>query len=161
MKAEARRRRPEPWPVVLAALLLFMMGASIGFLRVATRHPDPVVGQDSSRELPEPVRAARRAHALGWEITLATTPRAGGADVRVALADRAGAPLAADRVTLRRERPAEGGFDAELPLAGVGAQWKGEVPLPRPGRWHLVVRAERGDEAAERRFSLWAEQAAP
>jgi nitrogen fixation protein FixH len=158
MKAERRGRR-EPWPVALAALLLFMIGASLGFLRVATRHPDAVVGQDASRSLPEPLRAARRAHALGWEIALVAAPEPGGAAVRVALRDGAGAPLAADRVTLRRERPAEGGLDTELALAGAGADWAGAVPLPRPGRWHLVVRAERGEEAAERRFSVWSETA--
>jgi nitrogen fixation protein FixH len=161
MKAERRARRREPWPVALAALLLFMIGASLGFLRVATHHPDAVVGQDASRELPEPVRAARRARALGWEIALTTAPRPGGADVRVVLADRAGAPLAADRVTVRRERPAEGGFDAVVPLAGAGAEWAGELALPRPGRWHLVVRVERGSEAVERRFALWAARGTP
>jgi len=39
----------------MAALLLFMIGASLGFLRVAMSHPDPIVGQDDARELPEPV----------------------------------------------------------------------------------------------------------
>jgi len=153
MKADRRRR--EPWPIALAALLLFMMGASIGFLRLATAHPDPVVGRDASRELPDPVRAARRADALGWRFALEAAPHAGRADVRVALRDASGAPLPADRVSLRRERPAEGGLDGEIPLAAAGEVWTGAIELPRAGRWHLVVRAERGAEAAERSFAVW------
>lgn len=156
----AERRRHEPWPIVLAALLLFMMGTSLGFLRLASAHPDPVLGRDTSRELPEAVRAVRRADALGWQIALEAAPRAGGADVRVTLRDAAGAPLAADRVSVRRERPAEGGLDAEIPLAGQGGDWAGAVALPRSGRWQLVVRAERGAEAAERRFALWSDAGA-
>jgi hypothetical protein len=156
MKAERRR---EPWPIFLAALLLFMMGAALGFLRLASAHPDPLVGRDGARELPEPLRAARRADELGWTFALETLPRPGGAGVRVALRDATGASLPADRVTVRRERPAEGGLDAEVPLAAEGGFWTGAVELPRSGRWHLVVRAERGAEAAERRFAVWAESA--
>jgi nitrogen fixation protein FixH len=159
MRAEAQRR--EPWPVALAALLLFMIGGSLGFLRVATSHPDPVVAQEASRELPEPVRAARRAAQLGWQIALEAAPHdAGTAGVRVALRDALGAPLAADRVTLRRERPAEGGLDGEVALVADGAEWTGAIALPRTGRWRLIVRAERGGEAAERSFALWLDAAA-
>jgi len=157
MKAERRRR--EPWPIVLAALLLFMVGASLGFLRLATDHPDPVVGRDASRELPDPVRAARRGRALGWSFALEAAPHAGGADVRVALRDASGAPLPADRVSVRRERPAEGGLDGEIALAAAGEAWTGAIELPRAGRWHLVVRAERGAEVAERSFAVWVDDA--
>lgn len=156
MKGERRRR--EPWPIAVAALLLFMIGGSVGFLRVALRHPDPLVVTDANgakRDYPENVRAARRIAALGWEITLEATPRRGAADVRVSLADRLGQPVPVDRVQLRRERPAEGGFDDETALRAVADGWAGAIELPRAGRWRLVVRAERDDEAVERSFTLW------
>lgn len=156
MKGERRRR--EPWPIIVAALLLFMVGGSVGFLRVALRHPDPLVVTDANgakHDYPEPVRAARRAAALGWQITLEAAPRPGAADVRVALSDDRGRPLHVDRVLLRRERPAEGGLDGETVLRAEEDRWSGAIELPRAGRWRLVVRAERDDEAAERSFALW------
>lgn len=156
MKVERRRR--EPWPVAVAALLLFMIGGSVGFFRVATRYPDALVVADAhgaKLDYPEAIRAARRTAALGWQITLEATPRAGAADVRVTLSDRDGRALHADRVWLRRERPAEGGFDDVRALDARAEGWSGAIELPRTGRWHLVVRAERGEEAAERRFAFW------
>ena len=156
MKGE--RRRHEPWPIAVAALLLFMIGGSVGFLRVALRYPDPLVVTDThgaKHDYPESVRAARRTAALGWQITLEATPRPGAADVRIVLSDDRGRPIPADRVVLRRERPAEGGLDDETTLQAAAGGWTGAIELPRAGRWTLVVRAERGDEAAERSFALW------
>ncbi len=156
MKGERRRR--EPWPIAVAALLLFMIGGSVGFLRVALRHPDPLVVTDANGaklDYPETVRAARRAAELGWQITLEATPHPGAADVRVALSDERGRPIRADRVLLRRERPAEGGLDDEAVLHAENDRWSGAIELPRAGRWTLVVRAEFDGEAAERSFALW------
>jgi len=152
-------RRREPWPVALAALLLAMVGTSVGFYRVASRNPDALVVADAfaaERQESERLRAERRAEALGWRIELAVAPRGGGAHVVARLRDAAGDPIAADRVSLLRERPAEGGLDASIPLARAGDGFSGDVDLPRAGRWTLVVRAERGGEAAERSFALWA-----
>jgi len=158
MTTEKRRRR-EPWPVILAAALCAMIGASVGFYRVAADHPDPLVVQDAyaaGRAYSERVRAERHAEALGWHIELEAEPEPGRAEVWVALRDGTGARLAADRVVVRRERPAEGGLDADVPLAPGPEGWAGAVELPRPGRWYLVVRAERGADAAERTFALFA-----
>jgi nitrogen fixation protein FixH len=149
----------EPWPLVLAALLASMIGTSVGFWRGAARHPDPLVVDDAdaaARRYSERVRAARRAESLGWSIDLVARPNATGAVLRVALRDGEGQPLAAERVTVRRERPAEGGLDAEVALEAGSEGWSGGIALPRPGRWRLVVRAERDDEVAERSFALFA-----
>jgi nitrogen fixation protein FixH len=157
MTTNAKRR--EPWPVALAALLLAMIGTSTGFYEVAARHPDPLVVQDAfaaERSVSERLRAERRAEALGWDLALAVELRPGIAHVEARLRDRGGALLAADRVSLLRERPAEGGLDATVPLTADGDGWTGDVALPRPGRWHLVVRAERGADTAERTYAVWA-----
>ena len=156
MKGE--RRRHEPWPIAVAALLLFMIGGSVGFLRVALRYPDPLAVTDAhgaKRDYPENVRAARRTAALGWQIELEATARPGAADVRVVLSDDQGHPVRADRVLLRRVRPAEGGLDEETVLKEGEDSWAGAIELPRVGRWTLVVRAERDDEAVEQSFALW------
>lgn len=36
-------RRVEPWPWILTALLVFMIGTSIAFFLIARAHPDPVI----------------------------------------------------------------------------------------------------------------------
>jgi nitrogen fixation protein FixH len=152
-------RRREPWPVALAAGLCFMIGASLGFWRLASAHPDALVVDDAyaaGRAFSERVRAARRTEALGWRIALDATPGGGGAAVRVRVTDSSERPVAAERVTLRRERPAEGGLDADLALTAGPDGWRGEIGLPRPGRWLLVVRAELAGEAVERSFALFA-----
>lgn len=151
------RPRIEPWPVAVVALLSFMIGSSVAFYRIAAAHPDPLVVRDayeSGRRYSDRVRAERRARDLGWSIELGATPRADGVGVRVALRDRDGTPLAAERVSVRRERPAEGGLDAEFPLAPGSRGFEGTIPLPRAGRWHLVVRAEHAHERAERTFRV-------
>jgi hypothetical protein len=38
-----KTRRFEPWPFLLAGLLVGMMGISVGFYVIASQHPDPVV----------------------------------------------------------------------------------------------------------------------
>jgi len=152
-------KRREPWPIALAALLVAMIGVSTGFYRAAARHPDALVVADAfaaERSVSERLRAERRADALGWDITLAVALRPGGAHVEARVHDRSGAPVAADRVSLLRERPAEGGLDGSMRLAADGSRFTGDVALPRPGRWQLVVRAERGSDTAERTFAVWA-----
>ena len=147
------------WPIALAALLLAMIGTSLGFYRVASRNADALVVDDASaaeRRESDRLRAERRAESLGWQIGLALELRAGGAHVIAELRDADGRPLEADRVSLLRERPAEGGLDQTLVLERIGDSYAGDVPLPRAGRWHLVVRAERSGERAERSFAVWA-----
>jgi nitrogen fixation protein FixH len=153
------RRRIEPWPLGLAAALCFMIGTSIGFWRVARANPDPLVvesAETAGRSYSERVRAARRTEALGWTLGLTAEVEPGRAVVHVAVRDAAGRVLVPERITLRRERPAEGGLDAEVPLAAASEGFAGEVALPRPGRWHLAVRVEREGETAERSFVVWA-----
>jgi nitrogen fixation protein FixH len=150
-------RRFEPWPFAVAGLLAAMIAGSLAFAVVASRNPDPPVVTDSwsaGRAYSENVRAARRIEALGWRVDLATAPAPGGVDVRVGLHDAAGQPLAPGRVEVRRERPAEGGLDAGFELRRAEAGFAGHVPLPRPGRWRLVVRVEAGEEAVEQVFGV-------
>lgn len=40
-------KRIEPWPIALAAALLFMIGVSLAFLYVAETNPDPVLTRES------------------------------------------------------------------------------------------------------------------
>lgn len=155
------RRGTGPWPWIVVGLLAAMVTGSLLFLRIAVANPDALVVRDShaaSRAYHEDVRAERRGELLGWQIGLRATPGNGGADVRVQVRDAAGTPIDAERVSVRRVRPAEGGLDLTLDLNRAGEVWSGHVELPREGRWQLHVRVEAGDEAVERAFAL---QAAP
>jgi len=42
-----RERRLEPWPIALAAALLFMIGISVAFFAVAVSNPDPLLVRDA------------------------------------------------------------------------------------------------------------------
>ncbi len=137
-------RRFEPWPFALAAALLTMMAIAVAFYAVAAANPDALVVDDAyaaGLAWNAGVRERERAEALGVELGLAVAPAEGGVAVHVTLAGAGGAPVSAERVTVRRERPAEGGLDADFELVPAGSGWRTELPLPRPGRWRLAVTA--------------------
>ncbi len=153
----SRRRVPELWPLALMALLAAMMGIGVAFYQIAQRFPDPVIADayQTGLHYGEGVRAADRVRALGWQLDVRTEIEADGARAVATLRDATGATLRADRMTLRRERPAEGGFDEELAMARSGELYTGQVSLPRRGRWQLVALAERDGERIERRVAVW------
>jgi len=154
----AEKRRFEPWPVALAAALTFMIATSIAFLCTAIRHPDAILVADSYAAEPavaEDLLARSRGADLGWELAVVTLPRAGGVAVDAAMLDAAGRNVAVERMVVRRERPAEGGLDAEVALVREGDRFRGDIALPRGGRWQLVVRAEHDGAVVERRLAIW------
>lgn len=151
------RRGIEPWPYVLAGALALMISISVAFLWVSIAHPDAVLVHDAWAVEPEvaaALRARGRAEAQRWDLAVRTRPEADGVAVEAELRDAEGRSLLAERVLVLRERPAEGGLDAEVTLMRDGDVFKGHVSLPLPGRWQLVVRAEREGALAERRVTL-------
>lgn len=147
------------WPLGLAASLAGMIGASLALLWIAAHHPDPPVVRDAwlaERELHGERDALARARAAGLGLELATATAPGG----VRLEGRVLAPGVLERdgwrVRVRRERPAEGGLDAEFELSREGDVFAGVVPLPRSGRWNLVARAAGAGVLLERRLEWFA-----
>lgn len=143
------------WPFALAASLAGMIGASLTLLWIAAHHPDPAVVPDAwraERDLHGERAALARSREAGLTLEVATQTAPGG----VRLEGRVLAPGALDRsgwsVRVRRERPAEGGLDAEFELAREGDRFAGVVPLPRPGRWNLIARASGEGVLLERRL---------
>ena len=159
-----RMRRPtEPWPFILAGLLLLMVSGSLLFLRISIERPDPLVVAQShgaERAYGERLRAQRRALRGDWRIGLVADVAAGEARIRVAARDASGRPVELEDLTVTRVRPAEGGLDAPVELEAARDAWLARVDLPRPGRWHLRVRARRDGEALEQTFALWAPEPA-
>lgn len=153
----AGERRFEPWPFGIALLLLAGIGGSLAFYAVAVANPDAEVVEDAYQaglELNETLRAERRAEERGYRLDLRTRPGTDAVEVVVSVSDAAGAPAPAERVVVRRERPAEGGFDQEFELVPGEGGFVGRVPLPRPGRWRLVATADVEDASLRRVFSL-------
>ncbi|HBZ72011.1 MAG TPA: hypothetical protein DEP35_20695, partial [Deltaproteobacteria bacterium] len=156
IRGESRGRR-EPWPWAIAGCLLAMAVVLAGFLWTAVSHPDPLLVDDTyaaGHRYNEELRAENRAAALGWHLDLRTVPTTLGARVAMRLLDADGRALAADRASLRRERPAQGGLDETVALSSDGAGFAADVPLPRPGRWWLEARIEHEGAAVLRRIAI-------
>jgi len=151
------RRGREPWPWLIAGCLLAMGVVLAAFLWVAISHPDPVLVGDTysaGQRYNEELRAANRAAAFGWSLDVRAVPTPLGAHVVVRLVDIEGRALAVDRATLRRERPAEGGFDQAVALVSDGTSFAADVPLPLPGRWWLEARVEHEGAALVQRIAF-------
>jgi nitrogen fixation protein FixH len=119
---------------------------------IAAQNRDPLVVDDAwlaSERYNAALASLREGAPLGEALVLGVTENATGVRVRVALRDGAGPGRVAE-VSVRRVRPAEGGFDASFPLELRGGGFEGEVPLPRPGRWRLEVRADVEGRAVQR-----------
>ncbi len=154
----AERRRFEPWPWAIAGALVFMIGTSLVFLRISIAHPDALVVHDSYASEPgvaERLRALGRAEAKGWRLAVSAARAEGDVAVVATLQDGDGRTLQPERVVVTRARPAEGGLDTELTLSQEGDVFRGRVPLPRPGRWLLTVRAELDGDVVERSLVVW------
>ena len=151
-------RRIEPWPVLLGALLLTMIAASIAFYLIAAANPDPVVVDDAYRaglRYNEAQRTRGRAALLGYELALDTSGEGAGVDVVLRVRDRSGGEVLPERARVRRVRPAEGGHDEVFELREGAQAFAGHVPLPLPGRWRLVAEARVAGETLERSFEFW------
>jgi nitrogen fixation protein FixH len=160
--SEPTPRRIEPWPLAVLGGLGSMIVICIAVFAVARAHVDPVVVDDAyaaGLRVNETLRADLRAEALGVEMVLAGHIEDDAVRLRVALRDGSGAPFEASRVVVRRERPAEGGLDADFELALRGDAFEGEIPLPLPGRWRLRVHAEVEGETLRRVFWIEAPEA--
>lgn len=148
----------EPWPLAVAGLLLAMIGSALAFWGIAASNPVTLVAKDpfaAGLAYNDRVAERRRAEALGLELALETAPAEGGVAVRVRVTREGAAAAGVERVRLRRERPTQGGLDAELPLEPAGAGvFRGRVPLPRPGAWRLVVVATVEGTELRRAFPL-------
>jgi len=142
---------------VLAGLLLGMALVLAAFLGAALSHPDPVIVVDAyaaSQRYDAALRAADRASQLGLRLDMVAEPAPGGTQVALRLVGADGRALAADHVLVRRERPAQGGFDAAVEVTPSADGWTAFVALPLSGRWIVEARAERGGESVSRRIAV-------
>lgn len=135
-----------------------MIGVCLVFWSVAVRNPDPLVVEDAwaaGVRASEELRERGEAGARGLDLHLEARPEGEGLRVRVTAVDREGARVTAERVMVRRERPAEGGLDAEFSLRDEDGAFVGSLPLPRPGRWRLAVTATVAGRPVRRDFAFF------
>ncbi len=154
MRSEGRR---EPWPWILAALLLSMMSVSLTFYAVAASNPDAVVVDDAYQaglRYNEALRAQQRAEALGYRVDLTLDTASDAVRVEVVLRDAAGRAVEPEAVSVRRVRPTLGGFDADFELNSAEEGFAGSIPLPLPGRWQLVTSARIEGETLVHKSAL-------
>lgn len=148
-------RRFEPWPWILVGLLGLMISGSLTFFAIASANPDPLVVEDvweAGLRYNATLADRERARELGVVLELEAARGPDGVAVRVRLTP---SNTTAQSVRIRRERPSQGGFDADFPLTWDGEQWSGQVPIPLQGRWHLTATANVDDAPLKARTSWW------
>jgi nitrogen fixation protein FixH len=146
--------KTEPWPWIVAGSLGAAIAVSLGFAHAALVHPDPLVVDDAyaaGLAWNRAQEARARADAAGWRLGLTATADGDAVRVAVEADDAAGAPLRAARLSVRRVRPSEGGYDADFALDTDGTA---RIPLPRPGRWLLVASATDDGAVLERVYEV-------
>ncbi len=95
----------------------------------------------------------KRQHARGWQVSKGWlgAPRAGYPQTfQVRVATREGQPLAGAEVSGSFQRPSDSRLDQAFVLAEVEpGLYRGQVLLPEPGRWRLLLQIRRGEDLHE------------
>ena len=150
--------RFEPWPWILIGLLIAMISTSLTLLRIATAHPDGVVGDawEAGLAFNDELAARQSAVARGVSLSAEAVASTGGAQLVVRIDG-----TEADAVRVERIRPAESGLDEMIPLRLEDGAWRADVALPAPGRWLLRVEADLDEGRLTRRIGYWHAPAGP
>lgn len=157
-------RRGARWPIAVAVILGTCVAANVWIIRIANADPsfaiEPNYYQKALRWDDELAQRAWNRE-LAWELTpvLSSISPDSGAELRVALRDRTGAPLAGAEVTVQAMHNARAGepLDARLRRAGPG-DYVARLPLERPGVWELRFDVRQGTDhfTARHRLEAWA-----
>ncbi len=96
----------------------------------------------------------KRQRARGWQVSkgwLDDTPRAGRPETfQVRVKDRNGVPVASASVSGTFQRPSDSRRDQPFVLKEVEpGLYRGQLILPEPGMWHLVLQIRRGKQLHE------------
>ena len=144
--------RFEPWPWVLALMVVTMMGISISLWVVAASNPDALVGDawETGLAFNDEFASRQAAAAQGATLEASSVATREGARVRAQISG-----ASPQRVTVERIRPAEAGWDSEIPLRLLDGAWTADVALPQPGRWRFRVRADFAETHLERVIDVW------
>lgn len=95
----------------------------------------------------------KRQHARGWQVSKGwlVAPSAGRPETfQVRVTERDGAPVAFANVSGSFQRPSDSRLDQSFRLTEAEpGLYRGQVLLPEPGTWRLVLQIRRGDQLHE------------
>jgi nitrogen fixation protein FixH len=139
------------WAFVPAGLLTLLIGIQLVLVRRALSDPSVAVEDDYYRKAL--AWDARRAEALadarlGWQLAAdLLSVGADGADVRVVLRDRAGAPVEGARLEVEAFAVARANRVVRATFTETaGGEYRARLPVDRFGLWELSFRAARGGD---------------
>lgn len=96
---------------------------------------------------PREIAAAEAQVERHWNVSADLVRLGDGADITVAMRDAAKTPLPGLALKARLERPTQDKEDVDVVLSeGEVGRYSGRFPDVAPGKWTLVLEAERGGE---------------
>jgi nitrogen fixation protein FixH len=101
---------------------------------------------DASQAFNKRILDARAQDERGWTANVMTRAEGPGERIMVEFHDRTGAPIPDLNVTARFEHPFDAAKDRQASLASDGTDYEGVASPVGPGRWTLVIEANRGPE---------------
>jgi hypothetical protein len=137
------------WPLAVTAILALTVAANFGIYYLANAdqgiaiEPDyykKAVAWDSS------MAQARDNATIGWRVTptLAAFTRQGGAGLKVALTDSAGAAISGATVKVTAFFNGRAGIVTDTTLAAGGGGYEATLPVHHGGVWELRFDVRRG-----------------
>ncbi len=134
---------------MLGAFFFVMFAANVALIYFAlhTLHGSELENPyDASQAFNKRIAEARAQDERGWTANVMTRAEGEGERIMVEFRDRTGAPISDLRVTARFEHPFDAAKDRQASLASDGLNYEGVATPVAPGRWTLVIEANRGTE---------------
>ena len=127
--------------------VMFVANIALIYFALHTLHGSELENEyDASQAFNKRIAEARAQDERGWTANVMTRAEGAGERVMVEFRDRSGAPISDLDVTARFEHPFDAGKDRETTLASDGVDYEGVASPVTPGRWTLVIEANRGAE---------------
>jgi nitrogen fixation protein FixH len=134
---------------MLGAFFFAMFAANVALIYFAlhTLHGSELENPyDASQAFNKRILEARAQDERGWTANVMTRAEGSGERIMVEFRDRTGAPIPDLNVTARFEHPFDAAKDRLASLASDGLNYEGVATPVGPGRWTLVIEANRGSE---------------
>ena len=134
---------------MLGAFFFVMFAANVALIYFAlhTLHGSELENPyDASQAFNRRILDARAQDERGWTANVMTRAEGPGERIMVEFRDRTGAPIPDLNVTARFEHPFDAAKDRQASLASDGLNYEGVATPVGPGRWTLVIEANRGSE---------------
>ena len=102
------------------------------------------------------IEAREAQRALGWQVAVDVSARAGMHRIEARFADRTGTALRGLDVTARIVRPVARGADRAIVLRETSpGEYIADADLPTRGHWHLELEAHGGSQTWRMERDLW------